>query len=62
MLISNFIYGLFNGAALCVMAIGFALTFGISGIANFAYGAFYVLAAYSTLSSCASMVRKSRRS
>jgi len=30
------------------MAIGFTLTFGISGVANFAYGAFYVLAAYST--------------
>ncbi len=28
------------------MAIGFNLTFGISGVANFAYGAFYVLAAY----------------
>ncbi len=48
MLITNFIYGLFNSAALCVMAIGFTLTFGISGVANFAYGAFYVLAAYST--------------
>jgi branched-chain amino acid transport system permease protein len=48
MLITNFIYGLFNSAALCLMAIGFTLTFGISGVANFAYGAFYVLAAYST--------------
>jgi len=48
MLITNLIYGLFNSAALCLMAIGFTLTFGISGVANFAYGAFYVLAAYST--------------
>jgi branched-chain amino acid transport system permease protein len=48
MLITNFIYGLFNSAALCLMAVGFTLTFGISGVANFAYGAFYVLAAYST--------------
>jgi branched-chain amino acid transport system permease protein len=28
------------------MAIGFSLTFGISGVANFAYGAFYVTGAY----------------
>jgi len=48
MLITNCIYGLFNSAALCLMAIGFTLTFGISGVANFAYGGFYVLAAYST--------------
>ena len=32
------------------MAIGFTLTFGISGVANFAYGAYYVLAAYCTWS------------
>ncbi|MEJ2098637.1 MAG: branched-chain amino acid ABC transporter permease [Desulfobacterales bacterium] len=50
MLLSNFIYGLVNSAALAVMAIGFTLTFGISGVANFAYGAYYVLAAYCTWS------------
>jgi len=48
MIITHLIYGLYNSAALTVMAIGFTLTFGISGVANFAYGAFYVLAAYFT--------------
>ncbi len=46
MLIGTTIYALINGAILALMAIGFSLTFGISGIANFAYGAFYVLSAY----------------
>lgn len=40
------IYGLVNSAIFTLMAIGFSLTFGISGIANFAYGAFYVTGAY----------------
>lgn len=40
------IYALLNSAILAVMAIGFNLTFGISGVANFAYGAMYILAAY----------------
>jgi branched-chain amino acid transport system permease protein len=31
---------------LALMAIGFNLTFGISGVANFAYGALYILSAY----------------
>jgi branched-chain amino acid transport system permease protein len=46
MLIGTTIYALINSAILALMAIGFSLTFGISGIANFAYGAFYVLSAY----------------
>ncbi|MEW6665215.1 MAG: branched-chain amino acid ABC transporter permease [Thermodesulfobacteriota bacterium] len=46
MLLSNFVYALSNSATLAAMAIGFSLTFGISGIANFAYGSYYVLAAY----------------
>lgn len=37
------LYGLSNSMALALMAIGFSLTFGISGVANFAYGAFYIL-------------------
>ena len=41
-----FIYGLINSAVFVLMAIGFSLTFGISGIANFAYGAFYITGAY----------------
>jgi branched-chain amino acid transport system permease protein len=46
MLIGTIIYALINSAILALMAIGFNLTFGISGVANFAYGAFYVMAAY----------------
>ncbi|MBN2705817.1 MAG: branched-chain amino acid ABC transporter permease [Deltaproteobacteria bacterium] len=46
MFAGTIIYGLVNSAILALMAIGFSLTFGISGVANFAYGAFYVLAAY----------------
>jgi len=40
------IYGLVNSAILAVTALGFSLTFGISGIANFAYGGFYILGGY----------------
>lgn len=46
MFIGTTIYALINTAILALMAIGFNLTFGISGVANFAYGAFYILAAY----------------
>ncbi len=46
MFVGTTIYALINSAILALMAIGFNLTFGISGVANFAYGAFYVLAAY----------------
>lgn len=37
------IYGITNSVTLALMAIGFSLTFGISGVANFAHGAFYLL-------------------
>jgi len=40
------IYGLVNSAILVLLALGFNLTFGISGISNFAYGAIYILAGY----------------
>ena len=46
MFVGTVIYALINSAILALMAIGFNLTFCISGVANFAYGAFYVLAAY----------------
>ncbi len=46
MLVGTIIYALINSAILAIIAMGFNLTFGISGVANFAYGAFYVLAAY----------------
>lgn len=40
------IYGLINSIIFALITIGFTLTFGISGIANFAHGAFYVAGAY----------------
>jgi len=40
------IYGFVNSVILALIALGFNLTFGISGVANFAYGALYILAAY----------------
>lgn len=46
MFAGTIIYALFNTAILAITAIGFNLTFGISGIANFSYGAMYILAAY----------------
>jgi len=48
MFIGTLIYGLINSAVLIVVAMGFNLTFGISGLANFAYGAFYLLAGYTS--------------
>lgn len=46
MLPSIIIYGLVNSVNLALIAIGFSLTFGISGVANFAYGAFYLLSGF----------------
>ncbi|MDM8553852.1 branched-chain amino acid ABC transporter permease [Desulfococcaceae bacterium HSG7] len=46
MFIGTTLYALINTSILALMAIGFNLTFGISGVANFAYGAIYILAAY----------------
>ena len=37
-----FIYGLVNSAIILLQTIGFGLTFSISGIANFSYGALYI--------------------
>lgn len=42
------LYGVVNSVTLALVALGFNLTFGISGIANFAYGAMYILAGYGT--------------
>jgi len=39
-----FLYGLINSATILLQSIGFALTFSISGIANFSYGALYITA------------------
>src|SRR5208337_4929003 len=40
------IYGLINSSILALMALGFNLTFGISGVANFAYGAIYIVSGF----------------
>ena len=40
------IYGCINSVILALIALGFNLTFGISGIANFAYGSLYILAGF----------------
>ena len=42
------VYGLINSTVLALMALGFNLTFGISGVANFSYGAIYVVAGFLT--------------
>ena len=42
------LYCLINSAILALMALGFNLTFGISGVANFTYGAIYVVAGFLT--------------
>ncbi|MBM4340149.1 MAG: branched-chain amino acid ABC transporter permease [Deltaproteobacteria bacterium] len=46
MLQGTLIYGFVNSVILALLALGFNLTFGISGVANFAYGALYILSAY----------------
>ncbi len=48
MFFGTIVYALINSVILALMAIGFNLTFGISGVANFAHGAFYILSAYTT--------------
>lgn len=40
------IYGFINSVLLVLVAMGFNLTFGISGVANFAYGALYIMAGF----------------
>ncbi len=40
------IYGFINSSLLALVAMGFNLTFGISGVANFAYGAIYIFAGF----------------
>lgn len=41
-----FIYGIINSVQFALFAIGFALVYGISGVANFGHGALYILAGY----------------
>jgi branched-chain amino acid transport system permease protein len=46
MFLGTVVYAVINSVVLALMAVGFNLTFGISGVANFAYGAMYIFAAY----------------
>jgi branched-chain amino acid transport system permease protein len=48
MLLGTLVYGFINSVMLALVALGFNLTFGISGVANFSYGALYVFAGYAT--------------
>ncbi len=43
---STIIYGIITSVILALYAVGFSLTYGISGLANFAHGALYILAGY----------------
>ena len=44
------IYGIINSIALALMALGFALVYGISRVPNFAHGALYVITGFITWS------------
>jgi branched-chain amino acid transport system permease protein len=46
--LGTIVYAVINSVILMLMSIGFNLTFGISGVSNFAYGALYILAAFVT--------------
>jgi branched-chain amino acid transport system permease protein len=46
MLSGTLIYGFINSSILALLALGFNLTFGISGVANFAYGAIYIFSGF----------------
>jgi branched-chain amino acid transport system permease protein len=43
---SLLIYGLINSVILALYTMGFSLCYGISGIANFAHGALYILSGF----------------
>ncbi len=46
MFLGTLVYGFINSVILALVALGFNLTFGISGVANFAYGAIYIFAGF----------------
>ena len=48
MLFGTLIYGFINSSILALLAMGFNITFGISGVANFVYGAIYIFAGFLT--------------
>lgn len=41
-----FVYGLINAAYLILIALGFSLVYGVSGVANFAHGSVYILTGF----------------
>ncbi len=43
---STLIYGLVNSVVLMLTSLGFSLTFGLSGVANFAHGGLYLLSGF----------------
>lgn len=45
-LASVLVYGLVNAAVLMLTSLGFSLTFGLSGVANFAHGGLYLFSGY----------------
>ncbi|HTO97524.1 MAG TPA: branched-chain amino acid ABC transporter permease [Myxococcales bacterium] len=45
-LASTLVYGFVNSVALMLTALGFSLTFGLSGVANFAHGGLYLLSGF----------------
>lgn len=45
-LISTLVFGLVNSVVLMLTALGFSLTFGLSGVANFAHGGLYLLSGF----------------
>jgi branched-chain amino acid transport system permease protein len=45
-MLSMLIFGLSNSMQLAIIAVGFSLVLSIAGIANFAYGSFYLLGAF----------------
>jgi branched-chain amino acid transport system permease protein len=46
LLASTLVYGLVNSVILLLTALGFSLTFGLSGVANFAHGGLYLLSGF----------------
>jgi branched-chain amino acid transport system permease protein len=46
LLASTLVYGLVGSVTLMLTALGFSLTFGLSGVANFAHGGLYLLAGF----------------
>jgi branched-chain amino acid transport system permease protein len=46
LIVSTLIYGLVHSVVLMLTSLGFSLTFGLSGVANFAHGGLYLLSGF----------------